>query len=253
MNKKPLKLKITEDEYIAYHKIEGKENKPTIIFLGGFMSDMSGTKATELEKHCKNKNYSFIRFDYFGHGQSSGKFTDGTIGKWKQNALDVIDNLTTGKLLLVGSSMGGWLMMLAALERKERVAALLGIASAPDFTEELIWKKMDKDARKQLKENGVYNLKSDFGDDPYPITDNLIKEGRKHLILNDNIKIDCPVRLLHGMLDDDVPSSFSIMLGQQLTTDNMCINLVQKGDHRMSEPDDIGLIVETLDDLMDYF
>lgn len=212
---------------------------------------MTGTKATALEQFCSEKGYNFIRFDYIGHGKSSGKFTDGTIGIWKDNVLAVIDQLTQGKQILVGSSLGGWLMFLAALERKERIAGLIGIAAAPDFTEDLIWDKMDDEAKAELMEKGIYHMESDYSDDAYPITKELIEEGRKHLILRGNIHIDCPVRLLHGMLDEDVPSHFSIMLGEQLTTDNMCVNLVQNGDHRMSTPENIELLCGTLEEMME--
>ena len=214
------------------------------------MSDMEGTKATALEEFCQEKGYNFIRFDYMGHGQSSGKFTEGTIGLWKENTLKVLDELTEGPQMLIGSSMGGWLMLLVALERKERIAGLIGIASAPDFTEDLIWNDMNKEAQKTLMEKGVYTLESDYGDDPYPITKELIEEGRKHLLLKNNINIDCPVRLIHGILDEDVPSHLSITLGQQLTTDNMCINLIEDGDHRMSNPENIELLYDTIEDLM---
>jgi len=248
---KPEILKLNDTQYIAYHKNEGKENKPTVIFLGGFMSDMDGIKATSLEKFCIDKGYGFIRFDYFGHGQSSGEFTEGTISIWKENALTVIDQLTKGDLVLVGSSMGGWLMILAALERKQRIAGLIGIASAPDFTEELIWDKMSFAEKDELEEKGQYSLKSDYGDEPYPITKELIEDGRKNIVLDKKIELDCPVRLLHAMEDEDVPNYLSIALGQQITTDNMCVNLVAQGDHRMSSDENIELICDTLGEMID--
>lgn len=250
MSSNPSILKLQEDNYIAYYQNEGKENKAGIIFLGGFKSDMTGTKATALEKFCKEKGYSFIRFDYFGHGQSSGKFTDGTIGKWKDNALAVLDNLTKGRQVLVGSSMGGWLMLLVALARPERISAIVGIASAPDFTENLIWNMLDDSAKKQLQENGIYNLESEYGEEPYPINYELIKEGRNHLLLGNKIEINCPVRLLHGLLDNDVPHELSIELSQRITSENLCVNLVAEGDHRMSKPEDIELLCDTLEEIM---
>lgn len=246
-------LKLDDKQYIAYHKSEGKQNKPGVIFLGGFMSDMDGTKATELEKFCRKKGYNFIRFDYFGHGKSSGKFTDGTISIWRDNALAVLDQLTTGKQILVGSSMGGWLMLLVALARPERVSSIIGVASAPDFTEDLIWQQMSDDEKTELKQNGVFMLKSDYGDDPYPITKELIEDGRKNLLLDSNININCPVRLIHGILDEDVPSHLSVMLSQQLTTDNICVNLIEDGDHRMSEPQHIELLCEILEDMAENY
>jgi pimeloyl-ACP methyl ester carboxylesterase len=253
MSSNPEILKLQEDNYIAYYKNEGKENKPGVVFLGGFKSDMTGTKATSLEKFCKEKDYSFIRFDYLGHGHSSGKFTDGTIGKWLGNVLDVLDKLTTGPQILIGSSMGGWLMLLAALARPERIVALIGVASAPDFTENLIWDAMDATAKAELQKNGVYSLNSEYGEEPYPISYELITEGRKHLLLDKKIDINCPVRLIHGLLDKDVPHELSIKLSQQLTSENLCVNLIAEGDHRMSKPEDIELLCENLEELMNYY
>jgi pimeloyl-ACP methyl ester carboxylesterase len=249
MNKHSI-LQLPVDNYIAYHKTEGKQNKPTVIFLGGFMSDMNGTKATALEKFCIDKTYSFIRFDYIGHGQSSGKFTDGTISIWKDNILSIMDNLSRGPLILIGSSMGGWLMLLAALERSDRIVGLIGVASAPDFTENLIWEKMSDAEKKEMREKGFYKLKSEYGESPYPITMDLIEDGRKHLLLQNKININCPVRLLHGMQDMDVPCHLSIKIGEQLTTDNMCVNLIQNGDHRLSEPEHIELLCTTLKEMI---
>jgi pimeloyl-ACP methyl ester carboxylesterase len=248
---KPEILKLNENQFLAYHRSEGDKSKPTVIFLGGLMSDMEGTKATSIEKFCKEKNYSFIRFDYIGHGQSSGKFTDGTITIWKDNVIQIIDELSEGELILIGSSLGGWLMILAALARKDRIVGLVGLASAPDFTEELIWDKMTLEEKAELKENGVFNLKSDYGDEPYHITKELIEDGRKNIVLDKKINIDCPVRLLHGMDDEDVPNYLSIALGQQLTTDNMCVNLVAGGDHRLSTDDNIKLICSTLEEMIE--
>lgn len=244
-------LNLNDNQYIAYHKSEGKENKPTVIFLSGFMSDMEGIKAKSLEKFCKEKGYGFIRFDYLGHGKSSGNFTDGTITIWKNNVLAVMDGLTKGDVVLVGSSMGGWLMILAALERKDRVVGLVGISSAPDFTEELIWDWMSDAEKKELVEKGQFMLRSKYSEEPYPITKKLIEDGRKNIILNKKIEIDCPVRLLHAMEDNDVPNQLSITLGQQVTSDNMCVNLVARGDHKMSSDENIELICETLGEMIE--
>lgn len=251
LNMTPEILKLNENQSIAYHRSEGDKSKPTVIFLGGLMSDMEGTKAIALEKFCKDKRYSFVRFDYIGHGQSSGKFTDGTITIWKNSVLAVMDNLTEGEVVLVGSSLGGWLMILAALERKERVVGLVGLAAAPDFTEELIWDKMSLQEKSELKEKGIFMLKSDHSDEPYPITLQLIEDGRKNIILDKKIELDCPARLLHGMEDEDVPNYLSIALGQQLTTDNMCVNLVAGGDHRLSTDENISLICDTLGEMIE--
>lgn len=252
MEDSPQKLHLPDGNFIAYHKHEGKKNHIGIVFLSGFMSDMSGIKATSLHEYCKEKDYPFIRFDYFGHGKSSCEFTECNIGIWKQNVIDVLDNLTDGKQILVGSSMGGWLMLLAALERPLRVQALLGIASAPDFTESLIWQQMNADEKKQLTTNGIYNLKSEFSDNPYPVTLDLIEEGRKHLLLEGGkiLPISCPVRLIHGLNDTDVPSSISTQLALQISSGNVKVNLVKDGDHRMSTPENIDLLLGTLDEII---
>ncbi len=246
----PSILKIGPNDFIAYHKSEGKKNQLGVIFLGGFMSDMTGTKATELEKFCQQKGYSFIRFDYFGHGQSSGKFIDGTISQWKDNIVTVLDELSKGPQILIGSSLGGWLMLLATLARPNRIVGLIGIASAPDFTENLIWEKLKPEEQKELKEKGVFNLASEYNATPYPISMKLIEDGRKNLLLDKKIDIKCPVRLIHGLMDDDVPSDLSIKIGENLTTDNMCVSLVPDGDHRMSTPENIELICSTLEEMV---
>ncbi len=164
---------------LAYHATPGAATTsgaaPGVVFLGGFMSDMTGTKAMALEGHCRARGLSFVRFDYLGHGQSSGAFVDGTIGRWADDAIAAIDNLTEGTQVLVGSSMGGWIMLLAALARSERIAGLLGIAAAPDFTEDLIWHGLDHGQRATLMDEGVINLPSDYGDEGYPSSRGLIE------------------------------------------------------------------------------
>lgn len=253
MSNHPQILKLPSEEFIAYHKTEGKTNKPGIVFLGGFMSDMQGTKALALEDFCKQNELNFVRFDYFGHGQSSGVFTDGTIGLWKENVLTVLDELTEGPQILVGSSMGGWLMLLATLERPERIVGVLGVASAPDFTENLIWDKLDDEARKTLQSGEIYALPSDYDDSSYPLAMNLIQEGRNHLLLGNKININVPVRLLHGMLDKDVPCELSVKISQQITSDNVCVSLVPFADHRMSTNENIELLCDTLKDMVEKY
>jgi pimeloyl-ACP methyl ester carboxylesterase len=244
------KLSLPSGDYIAYHQLKGKPNQPGIIFLGGFMSDMTGTKATALEEFCREQNYSFIRFDYMGHGQSSKQFTDGTIGLWKENALAILDQLTTGPQILVGSSMGGWLMLLVALSRPERIHALIGIASAPDFTETLIWETMKESQQKQLMETGLFDLSSDYNDRPYPITKALIEEGRNHLLLHNPIPIHVPVRLFHGQLDHDVPAFVSQALHEKLLSSNKEFTLIEQGDHRLSSPSHLKLFFTALRSLL---
>lgn len=179
-----------DGERIAYRRLPGKE--PGIVFLGGFMSDMTGTKATALEAFCKSRGQAFLRFDYFGHGASTGAFRDGTIGRWRDDALAVIDRLTEGKQILVGSSMGGWIMLLAALARPKRVAALVGIAPAPDFTEDLLWPSFTPEEQRRLLAEGAITIASQYDPRGYTVTRRLVEEGRDHLLLSGTVKIACP-------------------------------------------------------------
>ena len=217
----------------------GAENSPGVIFMGGFRSDMTGSKALALERMCRDEGRGFVRFDYFGHGQSSGDFTDGTIGRWTDDAVAVLDELTDGPQILVGSSMGGWIMLLAALARPRRVAGLVGIAAAPDFTEELIWQQATPEIRATLEQDGVYFEPTEYDDAPYPITLKLIEEGRAHLLLERPIALHCPVRLFHGMRDHDVPWSTATRISDALLTEDVRIFLVKDGDHRLSRDSDL--------------
>lgn len=234
---------------LAYHVTSGAA--PGVVFLGGFMSDMTGAKAMALEDHCRARGQAFLRFDYLGHGQSSGAFEEGAIGRWAEDAIAAIDELTEGPQVLVGSSMGGWIMLLAACARPARVAGLLGIAAAPDFTEELIWRGFDDDQRATLHREGVINMPSDYGEAPYPITLNLIEEGRDHLLLGAPIAIDCPVRLLQGMKDQDVPWRTALSLAEKLTSEDVEVTLIKGGDHRQSEAPDLARLMRTLDALIE--
>lgn len=219
---------------IAYHLTEGA--LPGVVFFGGFKSDMTGSKATALEAFCKIQGWRFLRFDYTGHGQSSGDFRDGTIGAWTQDAIDMLDHVATGKNILVGSSMGAWIMLLVALQRKDKVAGLVGIASAPDFTERLVWEAFSDAQKKQMIEDGQVLIPDCYGAAPYPITKQLVEEGRKHLLLDTSITIDVPVRLIHGTKDEDVPWDFSVRLMNQLTSKDVALTLIKDGNHRLSEP-----------------
>jgi pimeloyl-ACP methyl ester carboxylesterase len=219
------------------------------VFCGGFMSDMTGTKAQYLDAHCAARDRAFLRFDYLGHGASSGRFTDGTIGRWAEDAVAAIDELTEGPLVLVGSSMGGWIMLLAALARPQRVAGLVGVASAPDFTEDLMWNAWPQAVRDQLTRDGVYHAPSDYDDGPYPITLTLIEEGRRHLLLREPIALTCPVHLLHGLEDADVPWRLSLTLADKLASDDVVVTLVKGGDHRLSEPDQLARLAAAVDEV----
>ena len=228
---------------LAWARQEGRG--PTVVFLPGFRSDMTGDKATALAAFCAERGQAMLRFDYSGHGASGGRFEDGTIGRWTDDALAVIDRLTEGPLVLVGSSMGGWIALLAALARPDRVAALIGIAAAPDFTEALMWQAMTVEQRATLMRDGVLHRPSQYGE-PYPITRALIEDGRTRLLLNAPIALDCPVRLLHGQDDPDVPWELALRIAERVTGRDVQVILVKDGDHRLSRPQDLALLRRTL-------
>lgn len=211
---------------------------------------MTGTKATFLDAHCARRGHACLRFDYSGHGQSSGAFVDGTIGRWAEEAIAVIDAAREEKLVLVGSSMGGWIMLLAALARPHRIAGLIGIAAAPDFTEALIWDRLTNADRDHLLKAGRLEQESQYSEDPTIITRALIEEGRRHLLLSAPIGIHAPVRLLHGMADPDVPYHMSITLADRLASDDVRVTLIKDGDHRLSRDADLALLAEIVDDLL---
>ena len=236
----PKILKRAKMEPLAYHSIEG--SSPTIIFLGGLMSDMSGTKATTLENHCKAEGKAFIRFDYTGHGASGGKFKNSNISDWHKDTLSIIDHVSSGPIVLVGSSMGGWQMLLAAKERPERVIGLVGIAAAPDFTEDLMWNTFSTQLRNQIANYGYKEVPSKYDDSSYPISFNLIEDGRKNLVLREKIPFIGPVRLLHGMCDVEVPWETSVKISACLSSTNVITTLIKDGDHRLSEPKNLELL-----------
>jgi pimeloyl-ACP methyl ester carboxylesterase len=221
------------------------------VFLGGFASDMTGTKALTLDAHAKSRGQAFLRLDYQGHGQSSGDFADGTIGLWHSDALAVIDAVTEGPQIFVGSSMGGWIMLLAALARPERVAGLIGIAAAPDFTRDLMWDRFSDEIKNTLETEGVYYEPSEYGDEPYTITMKLIEDGINHLLLDRPIPLHCPVRLLHGMRDDSVPWMTTSRIAEKILSEDVRIFLVKDGDHRLSRDQDIARLKLTLEELLE--
>jgi pimeloyl-ACP methyl ester carboxylesterase len=228
---------------LAWSKLDG--SGPTIVFLPGFRSDMGGDKATALAAFCAARGQAMLRFDYSGHGTSGGQFEDGTIGIWALDALTAIDRLTEGKLILVGSSMGGWMALVLALQRPERVAALVGIAAAPDFTERLMWDAMTFEERARLMRDGILRVSSRYGE-PTPITRALIEEGRSHLLLDGPIMLDCVVRLLHGQADPDVPWEMALRIAERVTSHDVEIVLIKDGDHRLSRPRDLALLKRTV-------
>jgi pimeloyl-ACP methyl ester carboxylesterase len=223
---------------IAYHRLAGRS--PGIVFLGGFMSDMTGTKAVTLEAFCHARGQAFVRFDYFAHGASSGEFAEATVGRWRADALAILDELTEGPQILVGSSIGGWIMLLAALARPERIRALVGIAAAPDATEDLMWGEMPPEQRAALTRDGHIRVPSEYDPEGYLITRKLIEEGRHHLLLRRPIGLRCPVHLLHGMRDPDVPWQTSIRLAERLQSDAVTVELMKAGDHRLSTEADLA-------------
>jgi pimeloyl-ACP methyl ester carboxylesterase len=231
---------------IAYRRTTGQKHLAGIVWLGGFHSDMLGEKASSLHLYAQREGRTFVRFDYFGHGESGGKFEDGTIGRWRSDALAAIDRLTTGPLVLVGSSMGGWMALHCALARPERVRALVLIAPAPDFTERLMWAGFTAEQKRQIMEQGYWTRPSAYDPAGYPIRRELIEEGRNWLLMDWEIPIDVPVRILQGGLDEDVPWAYSLELVEKLRARDVVWTLIKDGDHRLSRPQDILIIVRTV-------
>lgn len=237
------------DRTLAYRQ-DGRESaRPGVMFLSGFFSDMTGTKASYLADWCEKEGARFTRFDYRGHGLSSGRFTDHCIGDWLDDAIKMLDAVTSGPQILVGSSMGGWIMLLLALARPLRIKGLVGIAAAPDFTEELVWNVFTPAQKLEMQEKGVIYEPSDYGD-PLPYTLKLIEDGRKHLLLQDKIKISVPVRLLQGMKDLDVPWRVAPRIAERLESADVRVTLVKEGDHRLSTPPELELIAASVLEIM---
>lgn len=244
---------------LAYHRNDYAKNAdsadcllPGVVFMGGFKSDMTGTKATFLEQHCTARQQPFVRFDYQGHGASSGTFTEGNISLWLQDALDVLDTLTSGPQILVGSSMGGWISLLTALQRKERIAGVIGLAPAPDFTKDIFEQDFTEEQRKELTEAGMVSIPNEYGD-PYIITRQFFEDGDNHLLLHDSIAIDAPVRLIHGKQDPDVPWQKSERILERLSSQDKKIIWIEDGDHRLSRDQDLAIIDKTVMELTDLF
>ncbi|MEM8950036.1 MAG: alpha/beta hydrolase [Pseudomonadota bacterium] len=225
---------------LAYVHSPGRT--PGVLFCGGFKSDMTGAKALALERVFREAGRAFTRFDYTGHGSSSGDFEDGTIGAWRDDAVAIIDEVTEGPLVLVGSSMGGWIMVLAALARPERVKGLVGIAAGPDFTEDLLWARGTEAQRAVLMKTGRWVAPSAYSDKPYVITRKLIEEGRDHLVLRSPIPYQGPVHLIHGQADPDVPWQTSLRLAEALQSEDVTVELIKSGDHRLSKPHELERI-----------
>jgi pimeloyl-ACP methyl ester carboxylesterase len=216
------------------------------------MSDMMGRKAEALAEFCAARGQEFLRFDHFAHGQSSGTMAEATVGGWVEDATRVLDRLTEGPLVLVGSSMGGWVMLLTALARPDRVHGLIGLAAAPDFTEELVWNAYTPEEQAKLMREGQIVEASPYSDRPYIFTRALIEDGRRHLLLNGPIAIAAPVRLIHGMKDRDVPHNTALRLAERLASKDVVVTLIKDADHRLSRDEDLARIADTVAALSDY-
>ncbi len=241
------RLQRPDGNFVAYARTRGAT--PTVVFLGGFRSDMTGTKAIALEDWARRSGRAYLRFDYLGHGQSSGRFEDGTIGRWLDDSLAAIDALSEGRLVLVGSSMGGWLSLLAGRARPERLAGLVLIAAAPDFTERMLLRGLSQQDRMVLEREGRLERPSQYSSEPSVFTWKLIEEGRNHLLLDKPLVLPCPVRLLHGQSDPDVPWEYSLQIARHIEAPDVITTLVKGGDHRLSTPDDIARLIATVDEL----
>jgi pimeloyl-ACP methyl ester carboxylesterase len=221
-----------------------------IVFLGGFKSDMTGTKALFLEDWANTHKHPFLRFDYSGHGASSGSFLDGSIGDWFEDALAVISAQTEGRQILVGSSMGGWISLLLARAIPEKIAGFVGVAAAPDFTEDSFWHGFDTDAREALLRDGQVLVPSGYADEPYVITRRLIEDGKNRLVLRQPLSLLFPVRLLQGTADVDVPQEVALRLLAHAQGSDIQLALVKGADHRFSSVKCLNMIVTAIDDIL---
>ena len=240
---------INHSTKIAYKRLVGKA--PGIIFLCGHGSDMEGSKALFLENWAQQQGRAFLRFDYSGHGRSDGVFLETNISNWTADAIAVLDDLSKGPQILVGSSLGGWIMLNVALARPDRVAGLIGIAAAPDFTEDLIWQPLDAQSRADMQATGHIAMDNPYADDPVIYPYHLIEDGRQHLRLRGPLPIHVPVRLLQGMNDAEVPWQTATRLADCLESDDVMLHFDKTATHRFSEPAQLQLIETTITELLD--
>tara|TARA_B100001778_G_scaffold220687_1_gene183006 strand:+ start:985 stop:1728 length:744 start_codon:yes stop_codon:yes gene_type:complete len=234
-------------QQLAYSFIRG--TGPTVIFLGGFKSDMEGSKAIFLEKWAKKRNRSFLRFDYSGHGQSSGDFLNLGIGDWCNDAKQIIGLTENNGIILVGSSMGGWIALLLSRELGSRLKGLITIAAAPDFTEESMWKNFTEDQKKEVLNKGVLYLPSDYGE-PYPITRYLIENGRQNLVLCEPLELTCPVRLMQGTEDTAVTRETALKLFDHINADDLSLFFKRGADHSFSDQGCLEILEKNLEDIL---
>lgn len=245
-------LVISREHYLAYHRLEAVRDGatlPGVIFLGGFKSDMTGIKANWLHDWAAIRGRAYVRFDYRGHGASSGRFEDGTIGQWADDAEIVLEKLCSGPQILVGSSMGGWIALLLARRHPDQIAGLVGVAPAPDFTADKIEASLDPGQKDELDRVGYFRRPSDYSPDPYTITKRLIEDGRSNLVLRSPLRCDFPVRLLHGSSDQDVDPSVSTRLLNHIACEDAQMTLVKGSDHRFSGKKELELIGTAIDDV----
>ncbi|MSP48279.1 MAG: alpha/beta hydrolase [Alphaproteobacteria bacterium] len=233
---------------IAFRRLGG--SGPGIIFISGFNSAMTGIKASWLAERCRDRGHAFLRFDAFGHGESTGRLAEGTVGRWKEDAVAVLDRLTSGPQILIGSSMGAWIAALVAESRPERIAGLVGVAAAPDFTRELIEPSLSAGARAALARDGVWLRPSAYGAEPYPIARRALEEAARHLVLSRRLAFGFPVRLLHGTADSEVPADLSLRLAGAIDGPDTAVTLVPGGDHRLSGERELALLGRALDQLL---
>ena len=243
-------LKNTKGHQLAFSRVNANESGPGLMWLSGFNSDMHGTKVLALKEHARIRKQPFVTFDYSGHGQSEGRFEEGNISQWLDDSITVFDKLTNGPQILVGSSMGGWLALLLARLRKERIVGLVLIAPAPDFTENLMWQNFEDKVKVEILENSVYYQPSEYGE-PYPITRQLIEDGRKWLMMDKKFEFSGKVRILQGMRDKDVPWKYAYRLLDVICSDDVIASLNKRGDHRLSSESDIQRLLKTCDEISD--
>ena len=251
----PKLLELGTGHRIAVLQTEGDTAKPGLIWLGGFKSSMDGTKATALASWAEQQDVICTRFDYSGHGASEGEFEQGTISNWLKESLGIFRKFTTGPQIVIGSSMGGWLSTLLYRQllqtgELDRVHALVLIAPAVDMTEELMWKRYPREIRREIEETGVYQRPSAYGDGDYAITHALIEDGREHLLLSKPLPVHCPVRILHGEADPDVPWEHGRRLYEHMSGEDISFTLIKNGDHRLSTPQEIDRLIATVSALV---
>ncbi len=236
-----------DGERVAWRAVDGAG--PAVVWLGGFKSDMAGTKAQALAEWALARGRSYVRFDYFGHGESSGDFRAGTVTRWREDALAVLDAFTDGRVVLVGSSMGGWIASLAAMAAPERVKAMVLVAPAPDFTERLMRPGIPPQGLADLARDAVWLRPSEYGD-PYPITRDLLEDGARWSILGgEGVPIEAPVRILQGAEDPDVPWRHALELAQAIKGTDVVFSLIKDGDHRLSRPQDIARLIAAVEEV----